>query len=248
MTPSVPVSASPVRRTRASSSKAPGAADAPRPEDRFTIRVLQAIDVCVARVYHQTIVRAPQRLPRHGPAILICNHTSGLDPLLIQSVCPRLIVWMMAKEYYEIKALNWIFKAIEVIHVDRGGRDLAATRSALRALEAGRVLGVFPEGRIETSRDLLPFQTGVALMAIKAGVPVYPAYLDGTQRKKTMWQAFFQRNRATLSFGPAVEFDRSATSKEVLQVATQRMTEAVAGLKERSERAEASRRPNGTAG
>jgi 1-acyl-sn-glycerol-3-phosphate acyltransferase len=235
-----------MRRTRANSDQAPPPADHRRPEDRLTIRFLQAIDVCVARIYHQTVVRAPQRLPRHGPAILICNHTSGLDPLLIQSVCPRLIVWMMAKEYYEIRALNWIFKAIGVIPVDRGGRDLAATRSALRALEAGRILGVFPEGRIETSRDLLPFQTGVALMAIKAGVPVYPTYLDGTQRNKSMWQAFFYRNRATLSFGPAVEFDRSATSKEVLQAATQRMTDAVAGLKERSERAELSRRPNGS--
>jgi 1-acyl-sn-glycerol-3-phosphate acyltransferase len=82
-------------------------------------------------------------------------------------------------------------------------------------------------------------------MAIKAGVPVYPAYLDGTQRNKSMWEAFLYRNRATLAFGPAVEFDRSATSKEVLQAATRRMTEAVAELKERSERAEASRRPNG---
>jgi 1-acyl-sn-glycerol-3-phosphate acyltransferase len=249
MTRDVPVSASGVRRAKAKSQSVPARPESAhsRPEDRLVIRLLQAIDVCVARIYHQTLVRAPQCLPRHGPAILICNHTSGLDPLLIQAVCPRLIVWMMAKEYYELKALNWIFRAIEVIPVDRGGRDLAATRSALRALEAGRVLGVFPEGRIETSRDLLPFQTGVALMAIKAGVPVYPAYLDGTQRNKSMWEAFFYRNRSTLTFGPAVEFDRSATSKEVLQAATREMTEAVDGLKQRSERIEASGRPNGTA-
>ena len=251
MTRAVPVSASPVRRPKAkprdADSAAPEAPDAPRPEDRLIIRLLQALDVCAARIYHQTIVRAPQRLPRHGPAILICNHTSGLDPLLIQSVCPRLIVWMMAKEYYEIKPLKWVFQTIGVIPVARGGRDLAATRAALRALEAGRILGVFPEGRIETTRDLLPFQTGVALMAIKAGVPVYPAYLDGTQRNKSMWKAFFYRNRATLTFGPAVEFDRSATSKEVLQASTCQMTEAVARLKARSERIEASGRPNGTA-
>jgi 1-acyl-sn-glycerol-3-phosphate acyltransferase len=243
VTRSVPVSACAVARSR---KDRPAADSNPhrRPEDRLLIRLLQAVDVCVARIYHQTIVRAPQRLPRHGPAILICNHTSGLDPLLIQSVCPRLIVWMMAKEYYEIKALNWIFRMIEVIPVDRGGRDLAATRSALRALEAGRILGVFPEGRIETTRDLLPFQTGVALMAIKSDVPVYPAYLDGTQRNRSMWSAFFSRNRATLAFGPAVEFDRSATSKDMLQTATERMTDAVSSLKARVERADAGKRPN----
>ena len=201
--------------------------------------------MCIARIYHQTIVRTPQPLPRHGPAILICNHTSGLDPLLIQSVCPRLIVWMMAREYYEIRALKWVFKAIEAIPVDRGGRDMTATRAALRALENGRVLGVFPEGRIEKTRELLPFQTGVALMAIKTGVPVYPAYLDGTQRNKPMLRAFVQRNRATLTFGPQVQFDRTSTSKEGLQAATERLTEAVANLKTRSDRAEATGRPNG---
>jgi len=255
MTRTIPVSASAVTTQASKASELPraarrraAAAEAAPPENRLSIRLLQAIDVCVARIYHQTIVRTPQRLPRSGPAILICNHTSGLDPLLIQSVCPRLIVWMMASEYYEMKAFKWIFKTIEAIPVDRGGRDMAATRSALRALDQGSVLGVFPEGRIEKTRELLPFQTGVALIAIKTGVPVYPAYLDGTQRNKTMIHAFLARNRATLTFGSAVQFDRSSTSKEVLQDATDRFTEAVAALKARSEQAEASGRPNGSSG
>jgi 1-acyl-sn-glycerol-3-phosphate acyltransferase len=163
-------------------------------------------------------------------------------------VCPRLIVWMMAREYYEIKALTWVFRTIEAIPVDRGGRDMAATRAALRAIDQGRVLGVFPEGRIEPTRELLPFQTGVALMAIKTGVPVFPAYLDGTQRNKSMLRAFLARNRATLTFGTAVQFDRSSTSKEALQDATDAFAAAVAALKAKSDRAEASGRPNGRRG
>jgi 1-acyl-sn-glycerol-3-phosphate acyltransferase len=256
MTRTLAVSASPVttQAAKASEGQHPraarrhAAAEAAPPENRLSIRLLQALDVCIARVYHQTIVRTPQRLPRTGPAILICNHTSGLDPLLIQSVCPRLIVWMMAREYYEMKALNWVFLTIEAIPVDRGGRDMAATRAALRAIDQGRVLGVFPEGKIETTRALLPFQTGVALMAIKTGVPVFPAYLDGTQRNKPMLRAFLARNRATLTFGTAVQFDRSSTSKEALQDATDAFTAAVAALKAKSDRAEASGRPNGRSG
>jgi 1-acyl-sn-glycerol-3-phosphate acyltransferase len=212
-----------------------------RPEDRLGIRLLQAFDVCFARIYHRVNVLSPLQLPKHGPAILICNHISGLDPMLIQSVCPRMIVWMMAREYYEIPAVKWAFKMVEAIPVDRGGRDLAATRAALRALEAGRILGVFPEGKIATTRALLPFQTGVAMMAVKSGVPVYPAYLDGTQRNKTMVQAFAYPNVASLAFGPAVEFDRSSTSKEVLQAATDRFVGAVERLKESSEGASPAR-------
>src|SRR5436190_238239 len=84
---------------------------------------------------------------------------AALDALLIQSVCPRLITWMMAKEYYAVPGIGWVFRTVGAIPVERSGRDLAATRAAMRALEENAVLGIFPEGRIETDRELLPFQT-----------------------------------------------------------------------------------------
>lgn len=138
---------------------------------------------------------------------------------------------MMAREFYDISVLNWIFRSVGAIPVDRSGRDLAATRMALRALAGGRVLGVFPEGRIEPTTDLLPFQTGVALMAIKTGAAVYPAYLDGTQRNQEMLPAYLSSNRARLAFGPAVEFGRDGTAHEQLQSATDRIRAAVERLR-----------------
>jgi len=203
----------------------------PRTEDRLGIRLLHLADKLLARVWHHTIVRKRSPLPDKGPAILVCNHTSGLDPLLIQSVVPRVIVWMMAKEYYDIKALTWVFKMIEAIPVDRFARDAASVRAALRQLKDGRILGVFPEGRIERTRDLLPFQTGVALLAIRTGVTVYPAFLDGTQRNKSMLGGILWPNRATLAFGPPVEFDRSSTSRENLELATHKIKAAVQALR-----------------
>jgi len=178
-----------------------------RPEDQLDLRLLRAANVLFSRIYHRVQVVSPQHLPRSGAGILVANHISGLDPLLIQSVCPRLIVWMMAREYYEISQLNGIFRAISAIPVDRSGRDMAATRSALRALEKGRILGIFPEGKIEPTRELLPFQTGVALMAARTGVPIYPAYVEGTQRNLTMKQAYLQRQEAVLAFGQPMRLE-----------------------------------------
>ena len=140
---------------------------------------------------------------------------------------------MMAREYYEIKALNWIFRQIEAIPVERSGRDLAATRAAMRALEQGRVLGVFPEGRLSTSPELLPFQTGVALMAMKTGVEVYPACLDGTQRNKAMRPAFLYPNRAVLAFGPPVALPGASSDRQGLQESTDRIRDAVLALRRR---------------
>ncbi len=173
-------------------------------------------NLAFTRLYHQVTLRQPPSLPKIGPAILLSNHTSGLDPLLIQSCCTRLIHWMMAREYYEQPRMKWIFKTIDAIPVERSGRDLSSTRTALRVLHDGKILGIFPEGKIPPTRELLPFQSGVALLAIKAKVPVYPVYLDGTQRGKEMGEAFAWPNRATVTFGPPIDFDRSSTNKNAL--------------------------------
>ena len=202
------------------------------PEKKLAIRAMKAFDVLFCRVYHHLKVLSPQRLPAKGPAILICNHTSGLDPVLIQSICPRVIVWMMAQEYYEIGALKPFFRLLEAIPVDRAARDTSAMRSGLRALKEGRILGVFPEGRIGTQSDLLPFQSGVAQMAIKMNVPVFPAFLAGTQHGiSDMVPAFIRRQEASLRFGPPVEFDRSSTERPVLEAATAKLRVAVESLR-----------------
>jgi 1-acyl-sn-glycerol-3-phosphate acyltransferase len=203
----------------------------PHLERRWRVRLLHLGDRLISRIYHHLIVLSPQQLPSDGPAILICNHTSGLDPLLIQSVCKRVIIWMMAKEYYNIGPLTPIFRTLQIIPVDRAARDTSAVRSAMRALQAGCVLGMFPEGRIETTRELLPFQPGVAQMAIKTGVPVYPAFVDGTQHgTESMVGGFAHRQEATLRFGAPLKFDRRAN----VESATNQLRDAIWAL--RSER------------
>jgi len=184
-------------------------------------------------MWHRTSVVQPCQLPRRGPAILVCNHTSSIDPLLLPGFCPRLIRWMMAKEYFEYKTLRWIFNSMGVILVQRSGRDMAATRQAMRALHAGYILGVFPEGRIETSKELIPFQSGIGLLAIKTRAPVYPAYLDGTQRNREMVEAFLRPSAGTIAFGPPLDLSDLHDSKSAILEATGRIQNAVDGLRMR---------------
>lgn len=197
----------------------------------LSVRALKAVNSFYCRAFHHLDVTAPPRLPATGPAILVCNHTSGLDPFLIQAVCPRVITWMMAREFYDMPVASAIFRHIGAIPVSRGARDSTATRAAIRALHEGHVLGIFPEGRIEAERKLMPFQTGVALMAIKTSVPVYPACLDGTQRGKPMLQAFLDANDVQLAFGgEPIALDRTSTAKEALAESTARIQAAVQDL------------------
>ena len=169
------------------------------------VRLFHAANAVYCRGFHQLRLLSPPRLPGAGAAILICNHTSGLDPVLIQSVIRRPVVWMMAREFYEIPFLKPLMAMIEAIPVERGSRETGPTRAAMRALKAGRVLGIFPEGRIEGGRNLLPFEPGVAVMAARAGAPIFPAYLDGTMRGLDNPPAFGLPQEATLAFGPRID-------------------------------------------
>jgi 1-acyl-sn-glycerol-3-phosphate acyltransferase len=194
-------------------------------------RVLVAVGRVYARGFHRLEVLTPCPLPKSGPAILISNHVSGLDPVLIQSACPRLITWMMAREYYEIRAMRWGFEAIGAIPVERMGRDLASTRAALRALKRGEVLGIFPEGRIAKDSEMLPFHPGAAMLAEHSGAPVYAAYIDGSQRMTDMLTVFVHGQAAKLTFGGRVSLNEDGEID--LEAATARMRAAIVNIRGR---------------
>lgn len=182
--------------------------------------------------FHDLRVLNPCPIPARGAAILVCNHVSSLDPVILQAACPRVITWMMAREY-AVFGIRWFLNAIEPIMVERSGRDMAATRSALRALKDGKVLGVFPEGKIETTHELLEFQTGIALLAMKSGAPVYPAYIDGSLRSKGMLEALIVPQQVTLAFGAPITLDDQREGREGLEAATAQIRDAVANLADR---------------
>lgn len=209
-----------------------GLAHYSRRESDVTFRFLRASAGLFVRAYQHARPRQACPLPSRGPAILVCNHTCSIDPIVLQTYTPRLVRWMMAKEYFEHQPMKWVFEQVGVILVDRGARDLAATRAAMRVLAAGYVLGVFPEGKIETTPDLLPFQSGIGLLAMKTRAPVFPAYLDGTQRGLDMVEAFYRRSRISVAFGPRVELQDLEDSKAAVLEATRRIQTAVQKLRE----------------
>ena len=199
-------------------------------ERRLSIRFLHMLCEVFARSYHHVELPQPVRWPRRGAGILVCNHLSALDPFLLQGVIARPIVWMMAREYYDLPVFSRLFKLIEAIPVDRTGRDTAAMRSALRALHRGRIVGLFPEGKIETTRQLIAFQSGAALLAIKSAAPIYPFYLEGTQRGHETAAALALPHEAVLRCGAALHFGARWSARADVSAATGQIQAAVHAL------------------
>lgn len=173
-------------------------------------------------------------------AIIVSNHRSSVDPFFIQTASGRKIHWMVAREYCEHPVFRWFLATCEVIPVGRGGIDTAATKAALRIVAAGGIVGMFPEGRINMTPELmLPGRPGAAHIARRAGVPLVPCYIEGSPYRRVSWSPLLLTARVVVRFGrpiaaaeegesPAERGDESGTV-EVLMLRCLRSIAALAG-------------------
>ncbi len=192
---------------------------APRPPGPWEFRGFLALIWYINATYCAIIYRlrteaAP--LPATGPAILIANHTCNIDSFLLQATTGRQLGFLIARQYYDFWMFHLPCKLIGCIPVNSDGREVAATKAALRALAAGRVLPLFPEGRMLTTsgREIGEAKLGVALIALKARVPVIPAYIRGTPRSKNIWISLTTPSSARVVYGPPIEADEYAPLAE----------------------------------
>jgi cytidylate kinase len=117
-------------------------------------------------------------LPRTGPMIMAANHASSADPVLIgaflNQVLGRPLNWLGKRELVEFWLTGWAFRLAGIHPVDRDAADLEAFRTAMRVLEAGQVLAVFPEGTRSRDGGLQQVREGVGMLALRSGALVLP--------------------------------------------------------------------------
>ena len=153
-------------------------------------------------------------VPADGPVIVVSNHVTPIDPLLLIAATPnRILSFMVAQEYADLTFGRYFTKLIDCIPVTRSGEDLAATRAALRHLKNGRALGIFIEGRIAKPGETLEPKDGPALIALRTGVKVVPAFISGTVYTKSVLQSFLIRHNARVRFGKPIDLTPYRTGK-----------------------------------
>lgn len=178
--------------------------------------------------------------PADGAALIVCNHSSPTDPIMVHSAslmkqsgqAMRIVEWLTAREYCEQAGLVGTFCDIaHCIPVDRAGRDMSAVREALRRARDGRLIGVFPEGGLNNGVALRKFQTGVSFLAISGKLPVFPVFIEAAPRGATMVASFITASQTRVHFGPQVDMtpwtEKKRPSADDLEAATNRIQAAV---------------------
>lgn len=125
-------------------------------------------------------VLGAENLPCTGPFILAANHRSNADPALLGCTPFRRNFFFAKRELFEHRLFGKYIRALGAFPVDRGNADLGAVRYAQKILKEGHVLIFFPEGTRSLSGDYLPAQPGLGLIALRAQVPVIPAYVHNS--------------------------------------------------------------------
>ncbi len=124
-----------------------------------------------------------ERAKLDAPYILIGNHNSMLDPMIVGLPIRRYQVRFLGKkELIKVPLLKWMFNQLRMIPVDRHHSDIGAIRACLKTLKEGHVLGIFPEGTRHKQGVMQEMESGVGMIALRGNAPILPAYITGKPR------------------------------------------------------------------
>ncbi len=145
-----------------------------------------------------------ENIPEEG-CVIICNHTSFADVLVLEVAQERQVFFMGKKELFKIPGLKQLISGLGAFPVDRGGADVSSIKRTIAEIQSGRMVGIFPQGTRLPKVDprTTEVKGGVAMIAVRAGCPIVPAFIDceGGQTK------VFRKNH--------VKFGKPITSAEL---------------------------------
>lgn len=147
--------------------------------------------------------QAPPEL--RGGALLVANHRSSVDPFFVQLAAKRRVHWMVAREYCEHPVFGVVLRWAQAIPTNRSGMDTAATKAAIRLTKSGRLVGMFPEGRLNhTLAPMVSIRSGAAMVAECAEVPIVPLYIAGSPYRREVWSPLIMPAHVAITFGTPI--------------------------------------------
>ncbi len=156
----------------------------------------------VRALYRLRVRGIEQHVPDEGPALLVCNHVSYMDALILSASIPRPVRWVMHHKIFNVPGMRWIFKHAKAIPIAGAREDPAMMQAAFDTIDAalaeGGIIGIFPEGALTKDGEIARFKSGIERVLARANeagrpVPVVPMALRG------MWASMWSRRDSRLA-------------------------------------------------
>jgi 1-acyl-sn-glycerol-3-phosphate acyltransferase len=200
-------------------------------------RIAQAIAGGLATLLFSLKVEGRENVPARGGALIVANHQSYLDPVLMAVRLDRPLNYMAKSELFEGRVGGWMLRAVfNGIPVRQGEHDFRAVRETIRRLRAGHLVNVYPEGERCADGEIGPMQRGVGLIAQRAGVPVVPAVIAGAFAAWPRHRRLFRRRPVRIRFGAAVDVAHLG-AEEIIATIGRALNEMYESARRRNDRA-----------
>jgi len=185
----------------------------------------------VFKVFYRFSTRGREHIPVDGPVLLVSNHASYMDPVVVGLASRRPVLFMAKEQLFEIFGLGWIIRRLNAFPVKRTAFDRRAVQTALTALESGKVVGIFPQGTRQKDGEFDAYP-GAALIAYKSGATIVPTAIRGTDKVMPDGTRLPRFPKITVSFGPPIKPDRVGEKKEVMAELTDQIVKELRAMLE----------------
>jgi 1-acyl-sn-glycerol-3-phosphate acyltransferase len=147
-----------------------------------------------------------ENVPQTGGVLLVANHASYLDPVLVAVRLQRPVSYMAKSELFENRWLSWLIRALHAYPVRKNEGDIGAIREAIKRLNDGYALNMYPEGTRTLDGSVAPLKKGIALIIRKVEVPVVPVAIDGSLQAFGKGRKSIRPGQIRVSYGKPLYF------------------------------------------
>ena len=159
-----------------------------------------------------------KNIPKTGPFVIVANHSSLLDGFVLVSFVKPKITFMSAAYLFKMNFYGYILRGVGAIPVQGKGSDIKLIKKAIKVLQTGGVLGIFPEGRIVNEKDGFSAKAGAAYLAAKAEVPIIPMAIKGADKALPVGAKLPKLNKIEVKIGKPISCSKKIKlNKKILE-------------------------------
>jgi 1-acyl-sn-glycerol-3-phosphate acyltransferase len=181
-----------------------------------------------ARAYFGTRFLGVQHIPPDGPILIVPNHVTYADPVLVSIPVRRAVHYMAWNALFAVPGLGWLIRRLRAFPVEIESADPRATREAVRLLRTGAAVMIFPEGGRSRDGSVGRFKPGAFRLACTLGVPLLPVTIAGGHESWPPHRPLPSPGRVTITYHPAITPPSQSDVKAAARALAQRVRAVVA--------------------
>jgi 1-acyl-sn-glycerol-3-phosphate acyltransferase len=178
-------------------------------------------------------------VPSNGPVLVLSNHQSNFDPVLVGLACDRRLNYLARDTLFGFAPFRWLINSLDAIPIDREGVGLSGLKETLRRLKRGEMVLIFPEGTRTHDGELGPLKPGFCAIARRGEAPLLPVAIDGAFDAWPRWRLFPRYSMFRIVFGPPLAPEQllAMSDAEIIEEIRRRMAQCLSSARDSLRRA-----------